>query len=85
MDWWDASPFTVAQLPFHGMSTYPYPASENFDDDAGALGYELNWNDRWDSGEPVRSYRYDYQLMHSTPATCGGADAACAATEAARP
>jgi hypothetical protein len=24
------SPFTVAQLPFHAMSTYPYPASENF-------------------------------------------------------
>ncbi len=30
MDWWDASPFTVAQLPFHGMSAYPYPASEEF-------------------------------------------------------
>ena len=25
MDWWDASPFTVAQLPFHAMSAYPYP------------------------------------------------------------
>jgi tetratricopeptide (TPR) repeat protein len=85
MDWWDASPFTVAQLPFHKMSTYPYPASEKFPDDAGALDYELDWNDRWDSGEPVRSYRFDYQSMHATPTTCGGSDAACAATEAARP
>jgi tetratricopeptide (TPR) repeat protein len=68
MDWWDASPFTVAQLPFHKMSTYPYPPQEKFPDDEGALGYELNWNDRWDSGEPVRSYRFDYRLMHSTPA-----------------
>jgi hypothetical protein len=68
MDWWDASPFTVSQLPFHKMSTYPYPASEKFPDDAGALNYQLNWNDRWDSGEPVRSYRFDYRLMHSTPA-----------------
>jgi tetratricopeptide (TPR) repeat protein len=67
MDWWDASPFTVAQLPFHGMSKYPYPASEKFPDDAGALDYQLNWNDRWDSGEPVRSYRFDYRLMHATP------------------
>jgi len=67
MDWWDASPFTVAQLPFHKMSTYPYPANEKFPDDAGALDYQLNWNDRWDSGEPVRSYRFDYRLMHSTP------------------
>ena len=76
MDWWDASPFTVAQLPFHKMSTYPYPASEKFPDDAGALDYQLNWNDRFDSGEPVRSYRFDYQLMPSTPAddgTCGAA------------
>ena len=67
MDWWDASPFTVAQLPFHGMSTYPYPASERFPDDAGALDYQLNWNDRFDSGEPVRSYRFDYRWMHATP------------------
>jgi hypothetical protein len=50
------------------MSTYPYPASEKFPDDAGALDYQLNWNDRWDSGEPVRAYRFDYRLMHATPA-----------------
>ena len=54
MDWWDASPFTVAQMPFHGMSTYPYPASEKYPDDAASLDYRLNWNDRFDSGEPVR-------------------------------
>ncbi len=29
MDWWDASPFTVSQMPFHGMSNYPYPAAES--------------------------------------------------------
>ena len=68
MDWWDASPFTVAQLPFHRMSKYPYPANEKFPDDAGALEYQLNWNTRFDSGEPVRSYRFDYRLLPSTPA-----------------
>jgi len=67
MDWWDASPFTVAQLPFHGMSGYPYPAGEAFPDDAGALKYQLDWNNRWDSGEPVRAYRFDYREMLSTP------------------
>jgi hypothetical protein len=67
MDWWDASPFTVAQLPFHGMSTYPYPASEKFPDDADALKYQLDWNDRWDSGEPVRSYRFDYRDRPASP------------------
>jgi hypothetical protein len=68
MDWWDASPFTVAQLPFHKMSAYPYPANEKFPEDNGALDYQLNWNDRFDSGEPVRSYRFDYRLLPSTPA-----------------
>jgi tetratricopeptide (TPR) repeat protein len=68
MDWWDASPFTVAQLPFHAMSKYPYPANEKFPDDADAMEYQLNWNDRFDSGEPVRSYRFDYKVMPSTPA-----------------
>jgi tetratricopeptide (TPR) repeat protein len=67
MDWWDASPFTVAQLPFHGMSTYPYPKTERYPDDADALAYQLDWNDRFDSGEPVRSYRFNYQLLPSTP------------------
>jgi hypothetical protein len=38
-----------------------------FPDDADALKYQLNWNDRWDSGEPVRSYRFDYREMPSTP------------------
>jgi tetratricopeptide (TPR) repeat protein len=67
MDWWDASPFTVAQLPFHGMSTYPYPKGEEYPDDAKALDYQLNWNDRFESGEPVRSYRFNYQPLPSTP------------------
>ena len=67
MDWWDASPFTVAQLPFHEMSKYPYPASEKFPDDADSLSYQLNWNDRFDSGEPVRSYRFDYQVLPASP------------------
>jgi tetratricopeptide (TPR) repeat protein len=68
MDWWDASPFTVAQLPFHRMSTYPYPASEHFPDDDDAVKYQLNFNDRFDSGEPVRSYRFNYQYLPTTPA-----------------
>ena len=67
MDWWDASPFTVAQMPFHGMSAYPYPPTEKYPDDAASLGYRLNWNDRFESGEPVRSYRFNYQLLPSQP------------------
>ena len=68
MDWWDASPFTVAQLPFHSMSAYPYPENEKFPDDSDALDYQLNWNDRFDSGQPVHSYRFDYRQLPTTPA-----------------
>jgi tetratricopeptide (TPR) repeat protein len=94
MDWWDAMPFTVAQLPFHKMSAYPYPASEKFPDDLDAIDYQLQWNDRFDSGEPVRSYRFDYKFMPSTPAddgtcgaatSCSGAEAAAAAKGSTRP
>ncbi len=81
MDWWDASPFTVAQLPFHKMSAYPYPPSEKFSEDGDALDYQLNWNDRFDSGNPVRSYRFDYRVRPSTPAD----DRAPGSFTAARP
>jgi tetratricopeptide (TPR) repeat protein len=67
MDWWDGSPFTVAQLPFHGMNTYPYPESEKYPDEAGALDYQLKWNDRFESGEQVHAYRFHYQYVPSTP------------------
>jgi tetratricopeptide (TPR) repeat protein len=67
MDWWDASPFTVAQMPFHGMTAYPYPTAEKYPDDAASFEYRLNWNDRFESGDPVRSYRFNYQLLPSAP------------------
>jgi hypothetical protein len=57
----------VAQLPFHGMSAYPYPKSEEYPDNANALTYQLDWNDRFDAGEPVRSYRFNYQALPSSP------------------
>ena len=53
---------------FTACSTYPYPETEKYPDDAQSLDYQLNWNDRFDSGEPVRSYRFDYRQLPSTPA-----------------
>ncbi len=67
MDWWDASPYTVAQMPFHGMSSYPYPASEKFPDDAASLAYQLDWNNRFETGDPVHAYRFDFEFRPSTP------------------
>lgn len=67
MDWWDASPFTVAQMPFHGMSAYPYPNTEEHPADAAELDYRLNWNDRFNSGEPAGLHLFDYRTLPSTP------------------
>jgi hypothetical protein len=72
MDFYDASPFTVSQLPFHEMTTYPYPQSEIFPEDRKSIEYQLDWNDRFDSGAPAHSFRFDYQLRPSTPADTTG-------------
>lgn len=37
---------TVGPLPFHNMSKYPYPESENFPDDPTHLRYQLEYNTR---------------------------------------
>ena len=50
MDFHEATPFTVAGMPFHGMATYPYPLAEHYPDDAPANSYRFDWNDRFESG-----------------------------------
>ena len=61
MDFYEAIPFTVADMPFHGMSTYPYPATQHYPDDAQANQYRLDWNDRFESGASrATGYRFVY-------------------------
>ena len=67
MDFYDASPYTVSQLPFHDMSAYPYASGESYPADGKSIEYQLNWNDRFDTGNPSQSFRFDYQLRPSTP------------------
>jgi tetratricopeptide (TPR) repeat protein len=61
MDFYEASPFTVADMPFHGMSTYPYPANEHYPQDEQRMQYEIEWNDRFDSGRGVQQYAFHYE------------------------
>jgi len=69
MDFYEALPFTVAQMPFHEMSTYPYPAGEHYPDGAGALKYRLDWNDRFESGERTQRFQFRYTPTESQPIT----------------
>jgi hypothetical protein len=67
MDFYEATPFQVGQLPFHGMSTYPYPASEHYPDDPAHTAYQLLYNTRFESGAPNRPFHFDYQPHPSQP------------------
>ena len=67
MDWWEASPFTVAQMPFHGMSRYPYPRGEHYPETQGADRYWLEWNDRFESGDRKQRWDFDYEPAAEKP------------------
>ena len=67
MDFYEASPFNDGQLPFHGMSTYPYPTTEHYPDDPAHLAYQLEYNTRFESGNPNRPFQFHYEPKPSTP------------------
>jgi tetratricopeptide (TPR) repeat protein len=67
MDFYEALPFTVAEMPFHEMSGYPYSSSEHFPDDPETLNYRLDWNDRMETGDRTQRFQFDYQPSVSQP------------------
>ena len=67
MDFYEASPFTVNAMPFHSMSGYPYASTEHYPDDAKHTAYQLEWNDRFESGTAVHRYQFLYTPTSSTP------------------
>ncbi|MDX6464536.1 MAG: hypothetical protein QOE55_8233, partial [Acidobacteriaceae bacterium] len=67
MDFYEALPFTVAQLPFHKMSSYPYPSSEHFPEDGRIRAYRLDWNDRFESGNRSQLFQFRYMPATSEP------------------
>jgi Tfp pilus assembly protein PilF len=79
MDFYEATPFTVAQFPFHKMTSYPYPASEHYPDDSITTDYLLNWIGRFESGAAnANGYRFEYRprTLDPLPLTPTRADAA---------
>jgi Flp pilus assembly protein TadD len=69
MDFYEASPFEVGALPFHGMSTYPYPAAEHYPTDLAHTAYQLEYNTRYEPGTTARPFQFDYVPHVSTPET----------------
>jgi tetratricopeptide (TPR) repeat protein len=67
MDFYEASPFTVNEMPFHGMKFYPYSSPASYPMNPSALRYRLQWNDRFNSGDSSQEYLFHYLPAHSTP------------------
>ena len=67
MDFYEASPFTVAEMPFHGMSKYPYPSTEHYPDTLASLKYRLHWNDRFETGDRKQLFQFHYEPTASSP------------------
>jgi len=69
MDFYEAMPFTVAEMPFHEMSTYPYSTNEHYPEDNPSVQYRLNWNDRFESGDRKQRFQFNYMPTVSHPIT----------------
>jgi tetratricopeptide (TPR) repeat protein len=60
MDFYEADGNTVDRMPFHGMKTYPYPDTQHYPDDADLLDYQIGYNTRYQTGNGVTSFRYEW-------------------------
>ncbi len=67
MDFYEALPFTVDKLPFHAMSTYPYERPESYPDSNDKVKYQLEWNDRFESGTRLQRFDFNYDAPVSKP------------------
>jgi len=69
MDFYEAMPFTVAEMPFHEMSRYPYSTNEHYPEDNRSVQYRLDWNDRFESGDRKQRFQFNYAPSNSQPIT----------------
>ena len=60
MDFYAADAFTVDPLPFHRMGTYPNPPRSQYPLNRSSLDYLLEYNTRYQSGNGVTEYKYEY-------------------------
>jgi tetratricopeptide (TPR) repeat protein len=60
LDFYAACAFTVEPLPHHGLIAYPYPAGQEYPEDADHLGYQLEYNTRSRSDRMPGNLRYEY-------------------------
>ena len=65
MDFYEATPFTVADMPFHGMTAYPYPAAQHYPDDAAATPIvSIGMTDINEGSANATGYSFHYGPRH---------------------
>lgn len=69
MDFYEALPFTVSEMPFHAMSAYPYPPNEHYPENPVTTEYQLDWNNRFEAGDRIQRYQFDYRTTAAKPNT----------------
>ena len=60
MDFYAADATNVDPLPFHRMGIYPNPPKSEYPLNRSSLDYLLEYNTRYQSGNGVNAYRYQY-------------------------
>jgi tetratricopeptide (TPR) repeat protein len=60
LDFYAAHAFTVEPLPRHALISYPYPAGQEYPEDAAHQQYQLEYNTRTRSDHMPPSLRYHY-------------------------
>lgn len=67
MDYYEALPYTVSELPFHRMAGYPYATDERRSATPAQTDYELRWNSRMELDVRPQTYQFDYKPRVALP------------------
>jgi hypothetical protein len=67
MDFYEARPYTVGPMPYHGMASYPPPTPPPPAVNKAMQKYELKWNTRFEREGNTQPYVFHYMLRNLHP------------------
>ncbi len=67
MDFYEARPYTVGPMPYHGMTSYPPPTPPPAAVGKAMRNYELKWNTRYEREGNTHPYVFHYVMRDMHP------------------